>query len=104
MKHLFLAAGLGLSIAASGAAPAMASGVIQNACLKSDRPAANRELCACLQVVADAVLTPSYQKRGAEFFTDPHKSHETRASGRVADEKFWERWEVFAATAVKHCQ
>jgi hypothetical protein len=102
MKHLVLA--LCLSFGALAAAPAEAGSVIEKACLRSDRPAAGRALCGCLQKVADAVLSSSQQKRGATFFADPHKSQEVKASQHPSDDAFWDRWEVFAATAVKHCQ
>lgn len=82
----------------------LASGTIERACLASDRPASGRALCACLQIVADAVLSPVEQRRGAAFFADPHKSQEVKASKRAADDAFWARWELFADTSVKHCQ
>lgn len=81
-----------------------AAGTIERACLASDRPASGRALCACLQIVADAVLSSSEQRRGAAFFADPHKSQEAKASDRPSDEAFWMKWELFADTAVKHCQ
>lgn len=102
MKHLVLAFAFGglalVPLAAS------AGGTIEIACLRSDRPAAGRALCGCLQAVANAVLSPSQQKRGASFFADPHSAQEVKASKRPADDAFWARWELFAATSVKHCQ
>lgn len=86
------------------AAPAVAGGVIEAGCLRSDRPAANRALCRCLQTVADATLSPGHQRRGAAFFADPEKSQRVKASDRAADAAFWARWQRFAATAVKSCQ
>lgn len=85
-------------------APVMARGAIETACLRSDRPAAGRALCGCLQRVADATLSAGEQTRGAAFFADPHKSQEAKASDRAADEAFWAKWEAFADTAVKNCQ
>lgn len=90
--------------AALAAGPATATGVIENACLRSDRPGVERALCNCLQRVADATLSARDQNRGAAFFADPHKSQEVKASDRAADQAFWENWETFAATAVTHCQ
>ncbi len=84
-------------------APAMAGGTIEKACLKSERNAANRSLCSCLQVVADDVLTRADQRRGARFFTDPHMSQEVRASSSRADDAFWERWTRFAKTSASYC-
>lgn len=102
MKHLAVALALGGIALAPHATSA--AGTIESACLRSDRPAANRALCGCLQNVADAVLSSSQQKQGATFFADPHKAQEVKASKRPADNAFWERWELFADTAVKHCQ
>ena len=104
MKQLIVARVLGLSLAAAAPAPGHARGIIENACLKADRRAASRPLCACIQAAADAVLSGSEQRRGAKFFDDPHMSQEIRASDRRADEKFWEKWKVFGATADKYCQ
>lgn len=101
MKHLVIAVALASSALAT---PASASGLIERACLGSDRPAASRVLCGCLQSVADAVLSPSQQQRGATFFADPHKSQDAKASDHPADNAFWERWEYFAEIAVQHCQ
>ncbi|HHC29958.1 MAG TPA: hypothetical protein ENK80_05295 [Rhodobacterales bacterium] len=85
-------------------AAAQAGGVIERGCLKSPRPGAGRALCACLQQVADATLSASQQRRGAAFFADPHKSQTVKASDRPADDRFWAKWEAFAAAAVTHCQ
>lgn len=94
---------LGLAVfAATGAAEA--GGVIGRACLGAGRPAATRELCACIQKVADATLTASEQRRGAAFFGNPHQSQEVRASSRPADARFWAHWEQFGATADAYCR
>lgn len=84
--------------------PAMAGGLIETSCLRGGRPTADRTLCGCLQRVADAVLPQADQRRGAGFFSEPDKSQEAMMSGSAADKAFWARWELFAATAVKHCQ
>lgn len=102
-----LAVALMLVTALPGATvPAVASarGAIETACLRSERPSAGGEICACLQRVADTTLTRGDQRRGAIFFADPHKAQQAKASGRAEDRLFWVRWEVFAASAVKHCQ
>ena len=104
MKRPVLALAFGAAIVSATSGSALASGTIERACLASDRPASGRALCACLQVVADAVLSPGDQRRGAAFFTDPHKSQDVKASKRAADDAFWEKWEFFADTSVKHCQ
>lgn len=103
MKPRVVALVVGLCLSSAVSGPASAGGTIEKACLGSDRSAANRTLCTCIQKVADAVLSSSEQRRGAAFFTDPHASQELRASGRRADEAFWEKWKVFGATAQKYC-
>lgn len=85
-------------------AAAQAGGAIERGCLQSPRPGAGRALCVCLQQVADATLSASQQRRGAAFFADPHKSQAVKASDRAADDRFWAKWEAFAAAAVTHCQ
>lgn len=102
MKAHLSAVVLGLALIAPGFA--LAGGTIERGCLGSDRPAAGRALCACLQQVADATLSAAYQRRGAGFFADPHKSQIVKASDRPADAAFWAQWERFAETAVQHCQ
>lgn len=105
MKQLVLALGFGLVFAAA-LAPRVgeARGVIESACLSSDRPTASRVVCGCLQAVADAVLSPGEQRRGAKFFSDPDLSQATKISNRRADVLFWEKWEEFAEGAVQYCQ
>ncbi len=105
MKNVVLALGLGVVLAGGlASSAAQARGVIENACLRSDRPAANRVLCNCIQQVADAVLTSGEQRQGARFFADPHLSQDAKMSTRETDREFWLRWEAFAAGAVKYCQ
>lgn len=102
MKRLLSVFVLGAALSAP--ATMLAGSTIERACLKSDRAAASAALCSCLQTVADAVLSSSYQRKGAAFFADPHKSQEVKASSRASDDAFWEQWEVFAATAEKYCE
>ena len=98
MKALGLAAAL--VFAAGGMATA---GVIERACLNSDRPAANRSLCGCIQGVADATLTRVEQRRAAKFFSDPHMAQVVRQSDVATDEVFWQRYKAFGATAANYC-
>ncbi len=81
-----------------------AAGKIERACLNSDRPAASRALCGCIQDVADLTLTNSDQKMAARFFRDPHKAQEIRQSDKRAHEKFWQRYRNFGATAEAFCR
>ena len=95
---------LGIAVAlvmlAGGAATA---GTIERACLKSDRKAASRALCGCIQTVADKTLTRSDQRRAAKFFGDPHMAQEVRQSDRASDEAFWQKYKNFGATAQAFC-
>ena len=84
-------------------APAALAGPIELACLRSDRAAANRSLCGCIQNVADRVLTGREQRLAAKFFKDPHLSQEVRQSDRASDEAFWLRYKAFGATAEANC-
>ena len=81
-----------------------AAGKIERACLQSDRPAASRALCGCIQDAADLTLTNSDQKMVARFFRDPHMAQEIRQSDRRSHEKFWQRYKNFGATAQAFCR
>ena len=80
-----------------------AAGPIERACLRSDRDAANRQVCSCIQQVADMTLRGSDQRRAAKFFSDPERAHETWMSQRASDDAFWERYKNFGATAEAYC-
>lgn len=95
---------LALALAAGTAAPvAQAAGRIEKACLEAGRTAANRQLCGCIQDVADRMFTRTEQKRLVEFFEDPHLTQVLRQSGSAADERFWEKYQAFGATAESYC-
>jgi hypothetical protein len=79
------------------------AGPIERACLRSDRQAANRAICACIQQVADMTLRSTDQRRAASFFADPDRAHETWMSKRANDDAFWERYKNFGATAEAYC-
>jgi hypothetical protein len=85
------------------ATPAFSGSAIGNACLSGGRNAASHELCGCLQKVADAVLSPGEQRRGAQVFQDPHLSQEIRMSKQRGDVDFWQKWQSFGATAQEYC-
>ncbi|MCP5073933.1 MAG: hypothetical protein GY947_11650 [Rhodobacteraceae bacterium] len=85
------------------AAPAFSAGTIERACNKSDRRAATRSLCGCIQDIADIKLTSSDQKLAAKFFADPHLAQETRQSDNEAKERFWKRYKAFGQTASDSC-
>ena len=79
------------------------AGPIERACLRSDRDAANRALCSCIQQVADMTLRNGDQRRAAGFFSDPDRAHEAWMSQRASDDAFWERYKNFGATAEAYC-
>jgi hypothetical protein len=79
------------------------AGAIERACNASDRSAATRDLCSCIQEAADATLNTSEQRRAAKFFSDPDKAQETRQSDRSGDETFWQRYKSFGQMAEAWC-
>ncbi|WP_372604258.1 hypothetical protein [Actibacterium sp.] len=99
MNKLVIAA----AILVAGASGAFA-GVIESACLHTDRKAVSRQLCGCIQEAADLTLDRSDQKIAASFFKDPHKAQETRQSNRRSDEAFWQRYQQFGSTAEAFCK
>lgn len=79
------------------------AGRINGACLKSDRSNVNPALCACLQRVADQILTRSDQRLAARFFEEPQLAQDTRMSDTPADDAFWDRYTDFGTTAANVC-
>lgn len=97
----FLATAIALVLTAS--ASMSEAGPIERACLSSDRAAANRALCGCIQQVADMTLQGSDQRRAAAFFKDPEKAHATWMSQSASDDAFWDRYKNFGSTAEAYC-
>ena len=85
-----------------GAGAEMA-GPISSACMKSDRQAASAALCGCIQQVADQVLQGSDQRRAAQFFADPDKAQAAWRSQSSSDDRFWDRYKAFGASAQASC-
>jgi hypothetical protein len=79
------------------------AGAIERACLNSDRRAATRSLCSCIQQVANMTLTNSDQRTASKFFKDPHKAQEVRQSSNSSNESFWRRYKAFGQTAQASC-
>lgn len=79
------------------------AGAVENACLRSDRKAVNRQLCDCIQQVADITLQGSDQRRVATFFKDPEKAQQVRLSKSKGDDAFWDRYRAFSAQAEAYC-
>lgn len=101
MKSIFLAVCVAAALSVlSGMA---AAGPIEKACNRSDRKAANRQLCGCIQQVADQTLRGADQRRAAAFFKDPEKAHKVWMSKSSGDDAFWERYKAFSAQAQVYC-
>ena len=83
---------------------AEAGSTIERACLKSNRRAASKPLCGCIQRVADQMLTRKDQRLAAKFFKDPHRAQEIRQSDRAAHEEFWKRYKAFGQSAGDICR
>lgn len=86
-----------------GAEGAAASSLIERACLKHGRAGATKELCGCIQTVANRYLGRSDQRLAATFFKDPHKAQVIRQSDSTSHEAFWERYKAFGASAGEVC-
>jgi hypothetical protein len=99
MKYLTFGA-----VAAFLAVSSAQAGAIEKACLRSNRDAATRSLCGCIQDAADLTLSKSDQKLAASFFRDPNKAQMVRQSDSRGHEAFWERYENFGATAQVFCK
>jgi hypothetical protein len=97
MRIIILAAGF----AAFGAVAH--AGVVERACLASDKGAGNRALCGCIQHVANLTLTRSDQRMAAKFFSDPDKAEQMRMSSSDSSNAFWEKYKNFGATAAAYC-
>tara|TARA_R110002096_G_scaffold327245_2_gene521190 strand:+ start:2950 stop:3255 length:306 start_codon:yes stop_codon:yes gene_type:complete len=80
------------------------AGTIEKACLNSDRQAASRPLCGCLQQVADLTLRSGDQRKAAKFFADPDQAQKVRMSKSDRDNAFWERYKNFGETAQVFCE
>lgn len=97
-----------LAVALAGlAVPALPlvthAGTIESACMRSDRGAANRTLCRCVQQAANRHLNRSDQRQAARFFRDPDRAQQVRMSSDSRDRAFWERYRAFTATAEANC-
>lgn len=77
---------------------------LQRACIRSDREGATRQLCKCIQKVANQDLTRTDQRLAASFFEDPHKAQEIRQSDSRSHEIFWKRYKTFGAKATESCK
>lgn len=101
MKPVVLAACAAMMLSVtSGVAFA---GPIERACMNSDRKAANRSVCACVQQVADMTLRGGDQRKAASFIKNPDRAQKVRMSKSDNDNDFWRRYKAFGAQAEAYC-
>ncbi|WP_171240003.1 hypothetical protein [Ruegeria sp. HKCCA5491] len=101
MKQFLLIAIWAASLMA--VAPVADAAQIKQACLASDRSAATRDRCSCIQRVANQALTRSDQKTVAKWFTDPHQAQELKMSQTARDDALWDRYRAFGQMAQAIC-
>lgn len=95
--------GLTLILIALTACGPRVTGEVGKACISGGRSAANAPLCNCVQQAANQTLNGTEQIRAAAFFADPDLAQATRQSDNRSDERFWDRYKVFADTARRQC-
>ena len=103
MTRAFLAATCVALLLPMTATVAAAAGPIEKACMNSDRRAASRAMCGCIQEAADMTLRGADQRRAAKFFSDPDEAQQVRMSDRDSDNAFWDRYEAFGDSARALC-
>ena len=81
----------------------LVTGDVGKACVAADRKSASTRLCSCVQQAANQTLSRSEQRRAATFFEEPHLAQETRQSDNSSNERFWNRYKKFSATAKRMC-
>jgi hypothetical protein len=101
---LFRLAPVALALILPFSAGMAEAGPIERACLASDRKAASRTLCGCIQQAADMTLRAGDQRRAAKFFRDPDEAQQVRMSKTDNDNEFWDRYKNFGATAEAYCR
>ena len=102
MTNWVMAAGFA-GVALLGMAGAAAAGPIENACLQSNRNAASRSLCSCIQQVADITLGGGDQRLAATFFKDPERAQKVHMTHSSQDDAFWTRYVTFGQQAQMAC-
>ncbi|WP_435530793.1 hypothetical protein [Pseudotabrizicola formosa] len=101
MKPVALAACAAVLLSLSGSLAL--AGPIERACNSSDRKAASRAVCACVQQVADMTLRGGDQRKAAAFFKDPDRAQKVRMSKSDTDNDFWRRYKAFGQQAEAYC-
>ncbi len=77
---------------------------IKRACMASDREAATRQRCSCIQKVANDALSRSDRKVVAKWFTDPHQAQVLKMSTTARDDALWDRYQAFGKLAQAVCR
>lgn len=104
VKKTVIAVATFATVASAALTPIPAhAGAIERACMSSDRAANNRNLCGCIQQVADMTLTNGDQRQAAKFFKNPQKAQDVRQSDNSSHESFWQRYKAFGAAAEQYC-
>lgn len=81
-----------------------ANGPLGDACLTSDRSARSRQLCGCIQAVANQTLTGSEQRRAVLFYSNPQHAQDIRQSNRSSDAQFWKAYRAYGERAERICR
>lgn len=104
MKHIIAVTTIAAMTTLIAPPAANAAGVVEKACRQSDRTAANPQLCACIQQVANQSLNRKERKKVAKWFHDPHAAQKVRQSDRRSDEVLWKRYKAFGERAREVCK
>ncbi len=80
------------------------SGEVAQACVASDRRAANSTLCSCVQSVASQTLSRSDQARLVTFFENPETANDIKINDSRSADAFWERYRAFTRQAEQSCR
>ena len=89
--------------AARSAPKTFATGPISKACMASDRKARSRQLCGCVQAVANLSLSNRDQAIAASFYRDPQKSQDMRQSDNPNHERSWLKYKEYGQTSKELC-
>lgn len=81
----------------------VAYGPISDACIASGREKRSRQLCGCIQAVANRTLTRAQQNRAVLFYSDPDMAESTRMSDAPDDKRFWDAYKGYAEKAQDQC-
>ena len=81
----------------------LASGPISQACNRSGRAAATRQLCGCVQSAANLHLSSEDQSLAVTFYNDPQRAQNIRQSDSRRNEAFWTRYKAFVADSERYC-